>query len=422
MSLKTKSGRSTVLAVGSLSAAMTLMAVSSVFAAPTPQPSAAVACAPEPGVDAKSVKLGIVTPKTGAAAPTFVNFTESAQLRLDQENAKGGVFGRKLLATSYDDQGLDSVQTSQANKAVSQDSMFGILGGSSAVGMFATLKQAGVPVMGSPGVPFSTDRNAFSPTGISTPLAGTTAPLERVKDAGGTKVANINHATPGAATSGNNTALLFPFVPGLTQVLRIADEPQGAHDATSTALRIKNSGADSTILVMFVDGGVSIGQAMKSQGVVTKANILSGLTDPSVISRAGSALEGFLGQTSGLVAVGAPVPAMRTYANAMKARGLNPYNSAGSVGYVAADLMIQGLKLAGKCPTRADLINKLRTVDNYKGAGMLPGSISFRPGVTPNGNPAKCTWFVQVVNGAPVADKKATCGQVIEFSTGKVIN
>ncbi|MFA7324881.1 MAG: ABC transporter substrate-binding protein [Candidatus Nanopelagicales bacterium] len=422
MSIRMKSGRSAVLLSGGLTAAMVLSIVSGVAAAPTPKPSAPVKCASEPGIDATTVKLGIITPKTGAAAPTFLNFTESAQLRLDQENAKGGVFGRKLVATSYDDQGADAVQTLQGNKAVSQDGMFGILAGSSAVGMFATLKQAGVPVMGSPGVPFSTDRNAFSPAGISTPLAATTAVLERIKAAGATKVANINHATPGAATSGNNTALLFPFVPGLTQVLRIADETQGAHDATSTALRIKSSGADATILVMFVDGGVSIGQAMKSQGVTTKANVLSGLTDPSVISRAGSALEGFLGQTSGLVAVGAPVPAMRTYANAMKARGLNPYNSAGTVGYVAADLMIQGLKLAGKCPTRADLITKLRNVDNYKGAGMLPGPISFRPGITPNGNPAKCTWFVQVVNGAPVADKKATCGQIIEFATGKVVN
>lgn len=413
------------LAFGGVSAVTLLSLTASITyaapAAPKPSASAAISCAPVTGVDAGTVKIGVVTPKTGPAAPTFDGFWQAAQVRFDQENAKGGVNGRKVKAIVYDDQANPSTQTSVASKALDQDGVFGIVVGSSTDSMETMLKDRNVPVTGYNQLAMGTNRNAFSATGVSTPLAQSTAIIERLKQDGATRIANINHATAGATNSGNTYSKLIPLVSGVTESLRIADEPQGAHDATSTALRIKNTNSDAWIGTMFVDGGVSIGQALNAQGVKMKTGTIAGLTDPAVIAKGGPALEGIIGSTSGPVPVQANVRGAKTVLSALKAAGVNPYNASSAVGYVAADLMVTGLKKAGKCPTREGFISSLRSTKGYTANGFLPGPIDFTPGITPNGNPAKCSWYVKVVNGAPVADKKATCGDIIELATGKVI-
>jgi len=114
---------------------------------------------------------------------------------------------------------------------------------------------------------------------------------------------------------------------------------------------------------------------------------------------------------------------VKTFAAGMKAAGLNPYSASAPMGYVAADLLIRGLKEAGKCPTRALFIDKLRNVTNYDGGGLAPGKISFKPGITPNGTPSTCGYYLTVKGTDLVPDAKPTCGgKFIDTNTGKVLN
>ena len=167
MSRVTTKGRSTLLA-GGLGAALVLaVAANGASAAPTPAPSvkAPVACAPTPGVDNSSIKLGIVFPKTVAG---YAGFDTAAKLRIDQENARGGINGRKLVVTTYDDAANASTQVTVANKAIQQDQMFGIMSGSTVDTMYNTLKSNNVPVTGLPNLPaYTTDRNTFGAYGLS---------------------------------------------------------------------------------------------------------------------------------------------------------------------------------------------------------------------------------------------------------------
>ena len=420
--------RRRAVAVAGVSASLLLAATAtSAIAAPTPAPSAstkAVACAPAEGVTPTSVSLGFVTPKTGPAAPNFQGAWQAAQLRIDQENAKGGVYGRKLNLTVYDDQSSPTGQISAVNKALQSDHVFGFGTNTSVDAMYTTLKQQNVPITGFSNLPLATDRNAFSGTGVPLPsnISGTGL-FERLKGMGVTKLAIINHASPGAANSGNQQAKTVPFVPGLTTVLRIADEPMGAHDATSTALRVKQSGADGVIFTGFIEGGVSLAQALAQQDVKLKGFNVAGLTDPSVLKNLNGALDGAIGTTYGAVPVGVNVRGVKTFAAGMKAAGLNPYSASAPMGYVAADLLIRGLKEAGKCPTRALFIDKLRNVTDYDGGGLAPGKISFKPGITPNGTPSTCGYYLTAKGNDLVPDAKPTCGgKFINTDTGKVLN
>ncbi len=420
--------RTVALAAGASASMLLAVMANSAVAAPTPAPGTATsnaACPATPGVTPTTVNFGWIGPKTGAAAANYIGSSEAAQLRIDQENAKGGVNGRKIVFKVYDDQSNGSGQITAAQKAIQSDNMFGLTAQTNTTSMYATLKDQGIPVTGFSNPAFGTDRNAFGETGATTssnPALASTGVLEKLKQMGVTKIANINHVSTGASASGNATAGLIPFVGGLTQVLRIADEPQGTHDATSTALRIKNSGADGAIIVGFIDGAISIMQALKQQGVTLKGVSIVGLSDPAVLKTSNGALEGALGTTYGSVPVGVNNRAVKTYAAGMKAAGLNPYSSGAPMGFLGADLFIKGLKVAGKCPTRESFISNLRQVTNYDGAGLVPEKISFKPGLMPNGNPASCGWYLIAKGTDLVPDTKATCGaKYIDTSTGKVV-
>ncbi|MDP2288110.1 MAG: ABC transporter substrate-binding protein [Actinomycetota bacterium] len=420
---------STALAVGASASLLLAMVATSAGAAPTTPPGLVknnASCPATPGVTPTTINFGWIGPKTGPAAANYIGSSEAAQLRIDQENAKGGVNGRKILYKVYDDQSNGSGQITAAQKAIQSDNVFGLTAQTNTTSMYATLKDQGTPVTGFSNPAFGTDRNAFSVTGAtvsSNPALASTGVLEKLKQMGVTKIANINHVSTGASAAGNATAGLIPFVGGLTQTLRISDEPQGTHDATSTALRIKNSGSDGAIIVGFIDGAISIMSALKQQGVTLKGVSIVGLSDPAVLRTANGALEGALGTTYGSVPVGVNNRAVKTYAAGMKAAGLNAYSSGAPMGFLGADLFIKGLKVAGKCPTRASFINGLRNVTNYDGGGLVPEKVSFKgPGLMPNGNPALCGWYLIAKGTDLVADAKPTCGaKYIDTSTGKVV-
>jgi branched-chain amino acid transport system substrate-binding protein len=185
---------------------------------------------------------------------------------------------------------------------------------------------------------------------------------------------------------------------------------------------LKNANIDASYLILTPDGGVSVMQALKQQNVPQKGVIIAGLSDPAVVAKAPAALEGAIGGTYGNVAIGVPgKPGLRTFTNGMKAAGLNPYAPGAPIGFIAADTFIKGLKLAGKCPTRQGFIDQLRNQTKITGAGLIPEPISYKPGLYPNGDPARCSWYMTVKNGQLVPDAKATCGKFIENATGKVV-
>lgn len=418
-----KGGRTAFIAGGVGAAMMLTLVGTTANAAPTPAPAKPnnATCPAQDGVTASTITIGNFIPKTGPAAPTFIDADKAVALRIAQENAKGGVNGRKINLIVYDDMANGQTQTTMATKALQQDKVFGIVMTSATDSAFPTFKANNIPVTGFNALAMATDRNAFSAVGVPSTQYVNTATMEKLKSGGVTSAALISHNSPSASNSARLQNIAAAAA-GIKQGLLILDEPMGTHDATSTALRIKNSGADGAYLTMFTDGVVSIVQALRQQGVNLKSINGAGIADPAVIAKSGSALEGVNAQLQ-TVPIGVPGrPAVRTYANGMKAANANPYASIAPVGFAGADLMIYGLKLAGPCPTRESFISALRNVTKYTGGGLLPEPISFRPGLLPNGTPVKCAWFVEVKNGQPVPDKAETCGKLVDVSTGRVVN
>ena len=425
---RTRRSRRSAIAAGGVGAALVLtLATNGASAVPTPKPTpkatlSTANCAPVDGVTPSSIKFAIIQSLTGANAANFKGFNEAVNLRLAQENAKGGIYGRKLTSVLLDDASNGATQSTVATKAIQDEKAFAVIQETTQETMMPLFKAVGMPVIGiTNGPSISSDRNAFPAGGVTSLLYTTNTAAKRIAQSGVTKMATIAFPVPAALQTATSWNATLPSV-GMTEVLRINDAPFGAYDATSTALRIKQSGAEGAFLILLVDGGVSVMSALKQQGITLKAPYMAGLSDPAVIASTRGALDGVFGSTYGTVpGTVTSRPGVRTYVNGMKAAGLNPYGASPPLGYVSADTFIKGLKAAGRCPTRAGLINALRTAKGFDGNGMLPAPISYRPGLTPTGTPSKCAWFIQVVNGQMVADKTVTCGQLVEIATGKVV-
>ncbi|MDO9486609.1 MAG: ABC transporter substrate-binding protein [Actinomycetota bacterium] len=403
--------------VAGLSAAMLLAACSSTPSAgdSTESPSG-VDCLAVPGVSSSQVNVGIVFPSTGPAAATFAEFDKAAQLRFEEENARGGVNGRKIVTTVYDDMSDGSRQSTVATKAINQDKMYGLLHASQADTMFSLLRQQNVPVTGLAIQPaYAADPNVFGVFGAYNAGFASTSTALRMKEAGSTSVAIVGHNSPGATASSKGMALAVPEV-GMKVGTTILDMPLGAFDATSMALKIKNSGADSVNSISLVDSAISLLQALDQQGVPMKAKMMSLIVPPDVVAKTGDVLEGALAATSGTKPLTLDDPAVTAYVEAMNTAGLNTETSFASVGYVAADLFIRGLQEAGPCAYRDDFVTNLRMVTDYDGGGLSVAPVSFAPGLTPNGDPSKCQWFLEVTDGEFVPDAEATCGELIAMS------
>ena len=433
-SMKTSSSRSRskTLAIGALSAATVVMlATNSATAAPKPAPKVTAAtstasCAPVDGVTSSSIKFAIIQSLTGANAANFKGFNEAVKLRLDQENAKGGIFGRKLTSVVLDDASNGTTQVTAANKAVQDEKAFAVIQETTADTMMGYLNTNNVPVIGiNNGAAGLSQINSFGAGGPGSIAYVQTSAPARLKAAGASKVATITFPVPAAINTANSFAATLAGT-GITEVLRIADAPFGAYDATSTALKIKTSGADAAYLILLVDGGVSVMTALKQQGITLKVPYMAGLSDPAVIKAAGSSLNGVLGATYGTTPA-TPVtmaarPGVRTYVKGMTAAGLNAYGASPPLGYVSADTFIKGLKLTGKCPTRQGLITALRSGKSFDGGGMLPVPVNYKAtSLFPYGEPGKCTWYITAQDGQVVADKAPTCGQLMEVATGKLV-
>ncbi|MDO8733308.1 MAG: ABC transporter substrate-binding protein [Actinomycetota bacterium] len=369
-------------------------------------------CAPVSGVTADSVTIAVVFPQSGPAAAVFKNFGVAAQLRVDELNRKEGVNGRRIILRLYDDRNSSQTQK-QVGKQLLSDGVFGVIAASQQQSMYPELAQAGVPVTGFPNLPpYGTDLNVFGAFGAFSTTYASTAAAQRFKRAKARSVAVVTANAPGAlsAADGFIASLLAT---NLTQAGSTYVINPNTKNLALVAAQIKSSGAKGVNVISLVGSGTSLLKSLKSQNATPVMTLINGLVNPKDVLQADGALDGAVGAPYGFVPLQLDHAEVKRYVAGMAAKGVDPYSLLAPIGYVSSDLMATGLAGAGECPNRADFIRILRGVSDYLGAGLLPGKVSFTPGVTPDGDPQKCTWFLTVRGESILPDDNATCGVLI---------
>ncbi len=101
-----------------------------------------------PGVTPTGITIGLITDETGAASANWTGIIPSIEARFDEQNANGGVDGRKLTLEVKDDQSTPA-GNGAASSAFAAGGVFGVIDeGDVAFGGYKALQSAGVPVTG----------------------------------------------------------------------------------------------------------------------------------------------------------------------------------------------------------------------------------------------------------------------------------
>ena len=374
------------------------------------------------GVSATTIKIGVQTSLTGDAASGFAGVVKGVEARFGLQNAQGGVDGRKLTLVTRDDQSTESGSQTAA-QSLAHAGVFGVIASSAfVIGGYRTYQQAGIPVTGGgfdgPEWEQKPDTNMFAATGEYPGYPQYTTVDQFIKETGGTNVSCLGYNVTSSLAGAAGCAQAAKAV-GIKSGYLNDSIPFGTVSVTPIALAMKNAGVNGAFTVMDANTNLAILTAAKQAGVDLKAAVLATgygqdlLNDPSAVEAAqGAYLE------SGTEPVELHTAATQQFVSALKTyahyTGIPGYDY--TQGWLGADLMIKGLQLAGKNPTRPGFIAALSKDTDYSADGLLASPENFAKfGQVPA---TSCFYFPQLVGKHFVTKSpKPICGNRISSST-----
>ncbi|MBP2300273.1 ABC transporter substrate-binding protein [Azospirillum picis] len=263
-----------------------------------------------PAAAAEPIKVGAIVSATGPAS--FLGDPEKKVLELyaDRINKAGGVDGRPVQLTVYDDGGAADKAASFTKRLIESDGVDVIVGGTTTA---ATM--AAVPLVERAGVPFISLAGAVvivEPVKkwvFKTPHTDRMAAekvMEDMKARGLTKLALLSEDS-GFGKSGREQTVAVAKERGIELV---ADETYGAKDTDVTAqlTKIKNNAAAQAVLVFGLGQGPAVvTKNYRQLGIALPLYQSHGVASKEYIRLAGGAAEGVRLPAAGLV-VAAQLP------------------------------------------------------------------------------------------------------------------
>ena len=371
-----------------------------------------------PGVTKDSVKLGFLGSETGVASPNFEDTAKACQARVDAQNAKGGVNGRKIDLQAIDDQS-SAANLTGAKDLVQNRDVFAVINNSSfAFLSYRYLRDAGVPLIGG-----GFDGNYYSQKGNeniisaggngSPPPAGIifTNGTDVAKKLGATKIGSVGYSiSPSSTGVAKDTQKYAAVASGLEPVYLNTAVDFGTTDVGPIALGLKNAKADAVYLPLDGNTNLAIAQALQQNGVPMKAVLMASGYGQAMLD---SPITKTLNSVDVLSQIYKPAelktdPAVKQFQSDLKKySGITGVPDYGAyTGYIACDLAITGLQQAGKNPTRQGFIDGLHKLGTYSGADLTcaPLDISLKNfGKTPT---KSCQYFITFKNGKFVVMNK----------------
>jgi branched-chain amino acid transport system substrate-binding protein len=408
---------------GALGAALAVLSLVGAFAAISTAPASA-------GTKKAPIIIGFVTDETGPAASTYTDAVDGAEARIDAQNAVGGVNGHKLELVVEDDLSTPTGNLT-ASQILASKGVFGIIeDNSGAFGSAHYLNQKGIPVTGAaldgPEWGEQPNTNMFSVTGVqTTPINGylytynSTGP--ELKALGITKLAQVVFNAPSAINAADSIFATAASA-GISKCLD-ALVPPGNADFGPTVLQMKNLGCNGVEVLSVLSTCVALSADLKQADVNAKLICATGY-DQNLLNQpdALAAMQGTFTAAGINVLAKNPPPPVKLFLSRLKKYTTWPGgipNPEVDYAYESADLMINGLELAGVNPTRAAFISKLRRVSNYTAEGLLTTPVIFSHFGTLGMFPKKeCGPLLEVKGKSyvPFDNGKQICGNLVKGS------
>jgi branched-chain amino acid transport system substrate-binding protein len=364
------------------------------------------------------ITIALVTSLTGPGADQFVPGPDAFNARIAEQNAMGGVNGHMINGIVIDDQ---TVQPTLAIQNALSKGAFGIVAESPLFFIGAKIpQQQGVPVTGGSvdgpewGEQPYTNMFAADTGSVDPAQPASTLPGKFMKEHGGAILGSYGYPIGGTSKVGAvNASKSFEHAGGTTGVLNTT-VPLSSVDFTGDAIVAKQKNVDAVYPDMGNQSNNALVTAFQQEGVNPKVTLLPvGYQQDVVSSPAWHSLQGtyyasmfrpFSAPNAGTQAMDA---AMKKYAH--WTNGQFP-NFAEYEAWVGADLMIQGLELAGSNPTRSNVIKDLRATKAYSASGIDPVPINYSTVFGHSASP-DCRWFLRAeTSGFKLISPTPECG------------
>ena len=357
------------------------------------------------------MKIGFISSESGAAASNFVGADKACQARIDAENTKGGVNGRKIDLIAIDDKSGAGNNTA-AKDLVQNQNVFAVVNDSPfAFLTWRYLVDEKVPMIGGgfDGSYYYDPGNEYmiSSLGDGTPIPGITSDtaVRVMKKLGATKVAAIGYgASPSSSETAKAVETFGADAVGLEGVYLNNALEFGSTDVGPIVLGIKNSGADGVYLPLDSNTNFSIIQSLQQNGVKTKANVLAtGYSQDLLDQPIAKTITPNDVMQSSYKPIELGGPAIKTFVDNLKKGGITGVPNYGVyTGYITCDMAITALQNAGKNPTRQSFVDGIRKANGgkYESAGLTcnPIDLSYEH-FGKISDLESCLYYVQVKDG-----------------------
>ena len=333
----------------------------------------------EPGVTADKIVLGQAAVFSGPAAQLGLQMRNGIKSYLDYVNARGGVHGRKLELVTEDDRYESSVAPSATKKLIDEHKVFALLGyvgTPTGVAHLPVVTQAKVPLVGMftgaevLRVPFN--RYVFHVR--ASYYDETEKIVEQVVSTGGRKISVFyqNDAYGEAGRKGTELALERRKM----KIHSSGTVERNTVKVEEAAKAIHATQPDAVVMVSAYTSIAAFVREMQKLG--------SGATFYNVSFVGSKALADALGKDGTGVAIsqvvpfpwGTAVPVVKEYQQLAKKAGYPDYNFSALEGFLSAKVMVEGLRRAGRNPTREGLVEALEKMNDVDLGGFF---ISYSP-------------------------------------------
>lgn len=372
-----------------------------------------------PGVTETSIRLGSSLALSGHASYLGTQTLRGALCYLNHINEQGGVWGRKIELTAYDDSYDPPRCLANTQKLIIEDNVFSLfcyVGTPTTVKILPLIEDARIPLLG-----MFTGANALREPfnryviNIRASYYQETAAAVRhlVKDLGLSRIAVFYQYDAYGFDGLTGTELALKEF-GLEPVAR-GSYVRGTLDVEEGMARIERSGAEAVVMIGTYDPCARFIQLAGERGINPVFYTVSFVGAEELARRLGSGQEG--GQEAGqgpLVVMSQVVPPADGIVQAAEAaagahggiaeeyvRLLAKYypddkpNSVGLEGFINARILVEGLKLAGKNLTREGFIGAIESIRDFT---LGPGTVvSFGPD---NHQGMERVYFTRFVDGS----------------------
>ncbi len=303
----------------------------------------------EPGITPAEIILGQAAGFTGSVAGTVKELTAGAKAYFDRVNATGGVHGRKIVLESLDD-GFDPKRTPEViKKLIDEKQVFALFlsrGTPTNEAAYPVLEEARVPLVG----PSTGAMSMYDPPRRYLFPVRPSYHSETAKIVGQLVSTGINriavfHTDDSFGKDGLTGTLNAMKAQGLSPVV-VASHARGTVKVEEAVAAIAKPEPQAVIMVTVLDAGVAFIKNLGEDGHGVAVSQVS----PYPFYRS--------------------MPITQEFHEAIKGRQDVAPSYASMEGFIAAKVMVEGLRRAGPRPTREKLIAALESMQRLDLGGL----------------------------------------------------